>query len=90
MLPVLVTPKIAGLEAWRGRTFATNETCLGCKYAFYCGGGCAAEALDHKGAYYTNHCSGFQERFRVAAAETLAEVRAGITVFDEHRVGCGA
>lgn len=89
-LPVLETPKIAGVEAWRTRTFATNETCLSCKYAFYCGGGCAAEALDSKGEYYTNHCSGFQERFRVAAAETFLEVRAGIRVNELASSTCGA
>ncbi|MEO8552687.1 MAG: SPASM domain-containing protein, partial [Kofleriaceae bacterium] len=90
LLPVIGTPKIAGEQAWRNRTFATNDTCLGCKYAFYCGGGCAAEALDSKGEYYTNHCSGFQERFRVAAAETFAEVRAGLRIVEQRSAGCGA
>jgi len=78
LLPVLGKPKIAGVDAWRARTIATNDTCLSCKYAFYCGGGCAAEAIDHKLAYYTNFCSGFQQKFRVTAAETLAELRAGV------------
>jgi radical SAM protein with 4Fe4S-binding SPASM domain len=44
LLPVVGKPKVAGVDAWRARTIATNDTCLSCKYAFYCGGGCAAEA----------------------------------------------
>lgn len=82
LLPVLSKPRIAGEEAWRSRTIATNDTCLSCKYAFYCGGGCAAEAIDHKHEYYANNCSGFQEKFRVAAAETFVELRSGLDMPD--------
>lgn len=90
LLPVVGKPMIAGVDAWRDRTFATNETCLSCKYAFYCGGGCAAEALDHKQEYYTNYCSGFQQKFRVAAAESYREIITGVqSGIPDALAGCG-
>jgi len=87
-LPVIGKPKISGIEAWRGRTIATNDTCVSCKYAFYCGGGCAAEAVDHKNEYYTNFCSGFQERFRVSAAQTFVELQSGASLGEEFVSSC--
>jgi radical SAM protein with 4Fe4S-binding SPASM domain len=72
-LPVLATQEIT--RARRERTLATNDTCLSCKYAFFCRGGCVPE-LEGTGEY----CSGFQDRFRVAAAETFNEEQAGIRV----------
>lgn len=56
--------------SWRSRNVTTNSHCQRCRYAFFCGGGCAAYALNTKDEYYTNYCDGFQSTFRadVAAA----------------------
>ncbi len=55
---------------WRSRNVTTNDACKRCRYALFCGGGCAAYALDTKARYLTNYCDGFQNTFRadVAAA----------------------
>jgi uncharacterized protein len=73
-----------GLDAWRSRTVSTNPVCRQCRYALHCGGGCAAQALSAKGKYLTNYCDGFQERFRVAAADAyLAHQRGEVIAAPE-------
>jgi sulfatase maturation enzyme AslB (radical SAM superfamily) len=88
LLPVLHSD-IADIDTWRSRTIATNDACLSCKYAFYCGGGCAAEALDQKGEFYTNHCNGFQQKFRTAAAEAFGDLARGERRGAPMASGCG-
>ncbi len=51
-------------RAWRGRTVASNAACARCRYALYCGGGCAARALEATGELNTRFCDQFQKRFR--------------------------
>ncbi len=57
---------------WRSRTVTTNETCAQCRFAMYCGGGCAVLAEGIHGTTYGNYCDAFGRRFR----ETLAEAYA--------------
>jgi uncharacterized protein len=68
LLPMAKAEPI-GIDAWRSRTVSTNPTCRKCRYSLQCGGGCAAQALNHKDKYLTNYCDGFQNTFRAAAAE---------------------
>ncbi len=90
MLPLAGKPVAGDLAAWRERTITTNDTCASCRYAFYCGGGCAAEALDHRGGFHMNNCDGFQQRFRVAAADAYDDVRHGRAGGRTLTVGCDA
>jgi uncharacterized protein len=90
LLPVLGKPIVNDVDTWRERTFATNDTCASCRYAFYCGGGCAAEAMDHRGEFHTNYCNGFQQRFRVAAADAYSDVKQGRVGAFAQTVGCAS
>lgn len=69
-------------QHWRNRTVASNPVCRKCRYAFYCGGGCAVLAMDHTGEFHTNYCDGFGQRFRASVAEAYrdydARVRVGV------------
>jgi len=89
LLPIAGKPLVDDIDTWRERTISTNETCATCRYAFYCGGGCAAEAMDHRGSFHTNFCNGFQQRFRVAAADAYDDVRRGRLASLSSAVGCG-
>lgn len=90
LLPMVGKLQVTDIDMWRDRTIATNDTCASCRYAFYCGGGCASEAIDHRGAYYTNHCDGFQQRFRVAAAAAYEDIRQGRSSELAGTIGCGS
>jgi uncharacterized protein len=70
-LPV-VADRPSGLETWRSRNVTTNEHCRKCRYALYCGGGCAWYAVLTKGEFHTNFCDGFQSTFRSYVAEAFA------------------
>jgi uncharacterized protein len=62
-------------ERWRHRTVVSNPVCRSCRFAFYCGGGCAVYAENRSGTMYSNFCDGFGKRFRAAAARAyLAHV----------------
>jgi uncharacterized protein len=61
------------LSMWRERTVTSNETCRKCRYALYCGGGCAVLAQGISGNLYTNHCDGYQKRFRATVAEAYLD-----------------
>ncbi|CAM2064770.1 Radical SAM protein [Sulfidibacter corallicola] len=63
------------LKMWRDRTVVTNPTCKKCRFAFYCGGGCAVLAQNATGNYYTNYCDGFQNRFRATVAEAFVDFK---------------
>ena len=68
-------------KLWKSRTVASNPTCRKCRYALYCGGGCAVLAMDFRGEFFTNFCDGFASRFRDAVAQahngSLSGVGAG-------------
>ncbi|HEY0394484.1 MAG TPA: radical SAM protein [Candidatus Elarobacter sp.] len=65
----LVADRLAG---WRSRTVSTNETCAQCRYAMYCGGGCAVLAEDVHGTMFGNYCDAFGRRFRHAVRDAYA------------------
>jgi uncharacterized protein len=67
----------AVMRLWRNRTVASNPTCQSCRYATYCGGGCAAYAEQKHGTMYHNYCDGFQKRFRSAVAEAWSAHQRG-------------
>lgn len=57
------------LDLWRGRSISSCPSCSQCKYALYCGGGCAAHALlsglDHRSPY----CDQFPAMFQTVIAD---------------------
>lgn len=65
------------LANWRARNVSSNTTCEQCRYAMYCGGGCAVLAEDLHGSIHGNYCDAFGRRFRVTVAEA----------FDDHVSG---
>ncbi|MFL6198404.1 MAG: radical SAM protein [Thermoanaerobaculia bacterium] len=64
-------------EAWRSRTILKNPVCRRCRYAFYCGGGCANLAQGRTGDLNTSFCDGFANRFRATAAKVYLDFLAG-------------
>jgi uncharacterized protein len=65
-------------EMWHSRTVASNAACRKCRYALYCGGGCASLAMTCSGTYFRNFCDGFSSRFRASVAEAYADFVAGV------------
>lgn len=65
-------------KMWRSRNVTTNPVCLKCRYALYCGGGCAILAEGHRGGFFTNFCDGFSKRFRASVAEAYVDHVAGV------------
>ncbi|MCG7536146.1 SPASM domain-containing protein [Pseudoalteromonas sp. OOF1S-7] len=58
---------------WRSRTVASNPICAQCRYALYCGGGCAINAEVRTGKLHANFCDSFGKRFRESIAEVYCE-----------------
>lgn len=71
--------------AWRGRNITTNETCVRCAYATFCGGGCAAIAEEKTGDALSPYCDGFQQRFRMTAAQIYGEHIRGAPLGDANK-----
>jgi uncharacterized protein len=58
-----------------------------CRFASYCGGGCAVLAEGKTGTIHSNHCDGFAKRFRHSAAQAYAEhVSGAVPARDTDRV----
>ncbi len=49
------------------------KKCAACKYALFCGGGCAASVKNKSGDIMKSFCAGFPEMFERYAAEALKE-----------------
>jgi uncharacterized protein len=57
-------------QNWRGRSVISNPTCRRCRFALYCGGGCAVLAEAANGTtMHANYCDAFGKRFRSKIAE---------------------
>jgi uncharacterized protein len=65
------------LDSWRSRSVTSNPVCRKCRYASYCGGGCAVLAEGQNGSIHSNHCDGFAKRFRNSAATAYLDHIAG-------------
>jgi uncharacterized protein len=63
----------------RAAAAPSNPVCRKCRYAVYCGGGCAVLAEGQHGAMHTNHCDGFGKRFRASVADAYQDHVAGTT-----------
>jgi uncharacterized protein len=68
------------LNLWRSRTVSTNPVCSQCRYALYCGGGCAVLAEGKTGKYHMNFCDGYASRFRANVAEAYIDHISGVAV----------
>jgi uncharacterized protein len=66
------------LAMWRDRNVVSNPICRRCRYAFYCGGGCANLAWGRTGDLNTSVCDGFANRFRSTAAKVYLDFVAGL------------
>lgn len=75
-------------EKWRSRNITTNAACRRCRYALYCGGGCAMEAEARAGKFFINACDGFRERFRSAVARSYQDFVSGTSPEVFHDGGC--
>lgn len=64
-------------QTWRNRTVVSNPTCRKCRYALYCGGGCAVLAMNSGGAFHSNYCDGFGNRFRANVAQAYQDHLSG-------------
>lgn len=65
---------------WRSRTVTSNPVCKQCRYALFCGGGCAVLAEGRKGRIDRNFCDGYGFRFRAMVAEAYDDFRSGKAV----------
>jgi uncharacterized protein len=64
-------------QTWRNRTVISNPTCRKCRYALYCGGGCAVLAMNSGSAFHSNYCDGFGNRFRANVAQGYQDYISG-------------
>ncbi len=60
-------------DIWRNRTAASYEPCNHCRYALFCGGGCASRAESQNGTIYGNFCDNFQNRFKHAVVTAYSK-----------------
>lgn len=73
-------------QMWRGRTVASNPVCSRCRYALYCGGGCAIRALELTGKFNMNFCDAFQKRFCASVADAYLDHMEGRQSLRQQRV----
>lgn len=73
---------------WRSRNVTTNPTCLKCRYALHCGGGCAVFADRQYGTMFTNFCDAFGKRFNSIVAEAYTEHAAGVEFVEKLDRAC--
>ena len=60
-------------EKWTQRTVNRLEKCRECKYAMFCGGGCAAQSLESQGCMDAAFCDSFPEIFNQVAVQIARE-----------------
>jgi uncharacterized protein len=63
---------------WRTRSVTSNPVCRKCRYAVYCGGGCAVMAEEKHGGLHGNHCDQYGKRFRASVADAYKDHVAGV------------
>lgn len=73
-------------DEWRSRTVTSNPVCNRCRYALYCGGGCAIRAVQTSGQFFKNYCDSFQQRFRVTVQEAHSDHLHGRAGLNQSRV----
>lgn len=56
-------------EEWRGRSVRNTAKCIRCRYAMFCGGGCAQGSMREGRGLHGSHCDALPRFFRRAAAE---------------------
>lgn len=68
---------------WRKRNISTNPVCNKCRYALYCGGGCAVLAERENGTVFSNFCDAFGKRFNSKLAKVYTDYTDGIETSDK-------
>ncbi len=58
---------------WRRRQVSDHPVCRRCRFALYCGGGCAVRADEAGRGLAGNYCDGFAARFKSSAAKAFAD-----------------
>jgi uncharacterized protein len=61
------------LKKWNSRTFYNINSCVKCKYALFCGGGCSAKALIENGKLENSYCNSFQAIFQRSVKSSYSE-----------------
>lgn len=59
------------LAHWYGRNISKTPACSKCKYAFFCGGGCQAHALNEGRGYDSPYCDGYPKTFQKVVPEVF-------------------
>ena len=60
-------------STWNQRTVDKVKKCKDCKYMMFCGGGCAAQAIESKKDIYETYCDSFPEIFNQVAVQIARE-----------------
>ena len=73
------------MDKWRNRAIHNLPLCQICRYAFFCGGGCAYHTEVEQGDMYKPNCDRFDEQFESIAQEYFdqCELKIGNTEFAE-------
>ncbi|HMO39104.1 MAG TPA: SPASM domain-containing protein [Saprospiraceae bacterium] len=61
------------LENWYGRNISTTPACSKCKYAFFCGGGCQAHALQEGRGFNSPYCDGYPKMFHEVVSDCFTK-----------------
>lgn len=75
-------------ENWRSRSILSNPQCKSCRFAFYCGGGCANLAWSRTGDIHTSFCDGFAHRFKAAASLAYGDFITGAEAAEVEEAPC--
>ena len=61
------------LANWYGRNISKTPACSQCKYAFFCGGGCQAHALQDGRGHNSPYCDGLPKTFQKIAPKVYKD-----------------
>ena len=61
------------LKHWRNRDISNMYSCSLCKYALFCGGGCAAQSLKDNKNIYDSYCDNFKSLFNIGVRDAYSD-----------------
>lgn len=61
------------LKQWRNRDISNIYSCSSCKYALFCGGGCAAQSLKDTKNIYDSYCDNFKSLFNIGVKDAYSD-----------------
>jgi len=63
------------LQLWQNRDVSNIHNCLSCKYALFCGGGCAAQSFKKNKDMYHSYCDNFKTLFNIGVKDAYLELK---------------